>query len=164
NVTGVQTCALPILPYDQREDDGGSLVFDTDEFTETTEILGSAVVELELASTEPVAMVAARLSDVAPDGSVTRISYGLLNLTHRDSHAAPEPLVPGERYVVQVKLNGAAQQIPVAHRLRVATSTSYWPFAWPPPRPVRLTSLPRRSRLLLTDRISGDDGDARLRA
>src|SRR5699024_4123519 len=73
-----------------------------------------------------------------------------------------EPLVPGERYVVQVKLNGAAQQIPVGHRLRVAISTSYWPLAWPPPRPVRLTILPRRSRLLLPQRISGADGDAAL--
>lgn len=154
--------APPDLPYDQREDDGGSLVFDTDEFTEPTEILGSAVVELEVASTEPVAMVAVRLSDVAPDDSVTRISYGLLNLTHRDGHSAPEPLVPGERYVVQVKLNGAAQQIPVGHRLRVAISTSYWPLAWPPPKPVRLTILPRRSRLLLPERVSGADGDAEL--
>src|SRR5699024_10605202 len=124
--------APPDLPYDQREDDGGSLIFDTDEFAEATEILGSAVVELELAATEPVAMVAARLSDVAPDGSVTRISYGLLNLTHRGSHAAPEPLVPGERYVVPAQLNGAAQQIPGGRRL------------------------------LLAQRISGADGDAAL--
>ena len=34
----------------------------------------------------------------------------MLNLTHRDGHAAPSPLVPGERYRVRLQLNdcGAA--------------------------------------------------------
>src|SRR5699024_2407617 len=87
--------APPDLPYDQREDDGGSLMFDTDEFAEATEILGSAVVELELAATEPVAMGAARLADVAPDGRGTRPSYGRLNRPHPERHPEPAPHVPG---------------------------------------------------------------------
>lgn len=33
--------APPDLPYDQREEDGGSLVFDTDVLTERCEILGA---------------------------------------------------------------------------------------------------------------------------
>ena len=48
-------------------------------------------------STGRSAMVAVRLSDVAPDGRATRISYGLRNLTHRDGHDHPSALVPGER-------------------------------------------------------------------
>lgn len=100
--------APPDLPYDQREEDGGSLVFDTDPFTERCEILGSPVLELSFASTAPVAMVAVRLSDVAPDGRATRISYGLLNLTHYKGHSEPERLVPGQRYQVAVQLNGMA--------------------------------------------------------
>lgn len=131
--------APPDLPYDQREEDGGSLVFDTDPLTERCEILGKPVLDLSFASTAPVAMVAARLSDVAPDGRATRISYGLLNLTHRNGHADAEHLVPGARYTVAVQLNGMAQALPPGHRLRVAISTSYWPLAWPPPRPVRLS-------------------------
>ena len=92
--------APPDLPYDQREEDGGSLVFDGDVLTERMEILGAPVVHLELAVDQPVAMVAVRLSDVAPDGRATRISYGLLNLTHRAGHDRPEALTPGERYRV----------------------------------------------------------------
>jgi len=88
----------PDLPYNQREEDGGSLVFDTDVLTERCEILGSPKVRLEVSADQPVAMVAARLSDVAPDGRATRVTYGMLNLTHRDSHGAPEPLEPGEHY------------------------------------------------------------------
>lgn len=91
--------APPDRPYDQREEDGRSLVFDPDELTERVEILGSPSVELELSVSEPVAMVAARLSDVAPDGSATRVTYGLLNLTHPNGTGPPPPgtrrAVPG---------------------------------------------------------------------
>jgi predicted acyl esterase len=94
-------------------------------------------------------MVAVRLSDVAPDGRATRISYGLLNLTHRAGHDRPEALAPGQRYQVSVTLNAMAQAIPPGHRLRLALSTSYWPLAWPPPQPVRLTVYPAASTLVL---------------
>ena len=94
-------------------------------------------------------MIAVRLSDVAPDGRATRISYGLLNLTHRAGHDQPQALIPGERYRVAVTLNAMAQAIPPGHRLRLALSTSYWPLAWPPPQPVQLSIYPARSRLVL---------------
>ncbi|MFG6179222.1 CocE/NonD family hydrolase C-terminal non-catalytic domain-containing protein [Halomonas sp. THAF12] len=70
-------------------EDGGSLCFDTPPLEAVLEILGQAVVELELAADRPQAMVAVRLSDIAPDGSVTRVTYGLLNLSHRHGHRRP---------------------------------------------------------------------------
>jgi putative CocE/NonD family hydrolase len=155
--------APPDLPYDQREEDGGSLVFDTDPFPERVEILGAPLVELDLAADRPVAMVAVRLSDVAPDGRATRISYGLLNLTHRESHAEPAPLVPGERYRVQVWLNGMAQALPAGHLLRVSISTSYWPLAWPPPEPVRLSVFSGTSRLVLPVRPTPESDEVSMR-
>ncbi|QBI54229.1 CocE/NonD family hydrolase [Streptomonospora litoralis] len=133
--------APPDLPYDQREDDGGSLVFDSDELTERLEILGAPVVNLEFTVDRPVAMVCVRLSDVAPDGRATRVTYGLLNLTHSGDHADAEDLEPGKLYRVAVPMNGVAQAFPPGHRLRVSVSTSYWPLAWPPPEPVLLTVL-----------------------
>ncbi|GAA4955364.1 CocE/NonD family hydrolase [Streptomonospora halophila] len=133
--------APPDLPYDQREDDGGSLVFDSDELTERLEILGAPVVNLEFTVDRPVAMVCVRLSDVAPDGRATRVTYGLLNLTHSGDHAEAEDLAPGRLYNVAVPMNGVAQAFPPGHRLRVSVSTSYWPLAWPPPQPVLLTVL-----------------------
>ncbi|GHF82386.1 hypothetical protein FHX82_004660 [Amycolatopsis bartoniae] len=141
--------APPDLPYDQREEDGGSLVFDTDELTETCEILGAPVVHLDVCADKPVAMVAARLSDVAPDGRATRVTYGLLNLTHRDGHDDPQPLEPGKRYQVEITLNGVAQAFPPGHRIRLSLSTSYWPLAWPPPEAARLTVHTGSSNLTL---------------
>ncbi|MFI8219046.1 CocE/NonD family hydrolase [Streptomyces sp. NPDC085932] len=141
--------APPDLPYDQREEDGGSLVFDSEPLAERLEILGSPTVELDLSVSEPVAMVAARLSDVSPDGAATRVSYGILNLTRRDSTESPEPLEPGRRYRASIPLNGVAQAFPPGHRVRLSLSTSYWPLAWPPPRPALLSVYERSSTLTL---------------
>jgi putative CocE/NonD family hydrolase len=131
--------APPDLPYDQREEDGGSLVFDTDPLAERVEILGSPSVRLEFSADRPVATVAARLSDVAEDGRATRVTYGLLNLTHADGGDSPRLLEPGRRHRATVQLNGVGQAFPPGHRIRLSLSTSYWPLAWPPPEPVMLT-------------------------
>ncbi|QUH02474.1 CocE/NonD family hydrolase [Saccharopolyspora erythraea] len=144
--------APPDLPYDQREEDGGSLVFDTEPLGERCEILGAPAVDLDFEVNQPVAMVAARLSDVHADGRATRVTYGLLNLTHLDGHAEPETLVPGKRYRARVYLNGCAQAFPEGHKIRLSLSTSYWPLAWPPPKPVRLTVHAGTSKLVLPAR------------
>ncbi|GHH53013.1 CocE/NonD family hydrolase [Streptomyces candidus] len=152
--------APPDLPYDQREEDGGSLVFDTAPLEERTEILGTATVELDLTVSEPVATVAARLSDVAPDGSATRVTYGVLNLTHRDGTGEPELLEPGRRYRATVQLNGAAQAFPPGHRIRLSLSTSYWPLAWPAPRPATLHVYEGTSTLTLPVRPNEEPDEA----
>ncbi len=154
--------ATPDLPGDQREEDGGALVYQSRPLTEPLEILGRPLVHLELSSDRPDAMVAVRLSDVAPDGEATRVTYGLLNLTHRDDDEKVEPLEPGRRYRVTVPLNGVAQRFPAGHQLRVSISTSYWPLAWPSPEPATLRVVSGPSCLELPARPPRDD-DARLR-
>jgi uncharacterized protein len=129
----------PELPTDQRADDAYSLVFDGEPLAEPLEILGAATVSLELESDQPVANAIVRLNDVAPDGQVTRVTYGVLNLTHRAGHAAPQPLTPGQRTRVTITLNDAGHRFLKSHRIRLALSTAYWPIIWPAPRPVRLS-------------------------
>lgn len=75
---------------------GGALVFDSKTLTAPIEILGSPVVTFRVKSDRPVAMLAVRLSEVRQNEETTRITYGLLNLTHRNSHEQPEPLKPGK--------------------------------------------------------------------
>jgi hypothetical protein len=127
------------LPSDQREDDARSLLFDSEPLPERTEILGAPIVELELSVDRAVAFVVVRLNDVAPDGSSLRVTYGVLNLTHRDGHEQPVALDPGHRQRVVVHLNHVAHAFPQGHMVRVAVSTSYWPVVWPSPEPVTLT-------------------------
>ncbi|MEX0914152.1 MAG: CocE/NonD family hydrolase [Demequina sp.] len=141
--------APPDMPYDQREEDGGSLVFDSDPLEERLEVLGAPRVEIALSTDRSVAMVAVRLSDVAPDGEATRVSYGVCNLTHHAGSHAPQLLEPGKKMTATVKLNGMAQSFPAGHRLRLSLSTSYWPMVWPSPTPVRLTVYPEESSLVL---------------
>lgn len=141
--------APPDMPYDQREEDGGSLVFTSLPLTETLEVLGAPVVELDLSVDEPCAQVIVRLSDIGPDGESTRVSYGVLNLNHHAGADAPRDLVPGERRIAHVWLNGMAQSFPPGHQLRVSVSTSYWPVVWPSPAPVRMTIHPEASTLVL---------------
>ena len=75
----------------------------------------------------------ARLCDVAPDGSSRRISYGVINLTHRDSHSEPSALNPGTFYTVRLKLNACGYAIAPGHVVRLALSSAYWPLLWPAP-------------------------------
>lgn len=137
------------MPRDQRPDDGFSLTFDSERLHERVEILGAPVVHLRLRSDKPVANVIVRLCDVSPHGSSLRVSYGILNLTHRDGHAAPRPLVPGEACDVTVKLNDIAHAFPAGHRIRVAVSTAYWPIVWPAPSRACLSVSAGKSRLEL---------------
>lgn len=140
------------MPRDQRPDDGFSLVFESDPLDARLEILGAPVVHLRLRSDRPVAMLAARLCDVAPDGASLRVTYGLLNLTHRDGHETPAPLEAGRWYDIRLALNHIAHAFCPGHRIRLSLSSSYWPIAWPPPTAATLTVRTGESTLTLPER------------
>lgn len=152
-------------PGDQRAADGEALAFDSRPLEEPQDILGYPQVDLLLSADRPLALVAVRLCDVAPDGASTLVSWGLLNLTHRpgghrNNHEFPEPLEPGQRYRVTVQLNVIGHRLPAGHRWRVAISPTFTRHAWPSPQPVTLTVYTGgESRLRLPVRASqpGDD-------
>jgi predicted acyl esterase len=140
------TCSGNWVPFglghdqagDQQEDDARSLVFETPPLDSPIEILGAAVVTLDIASDRPMANLVARLCDVHPAGESLRVSYGVLNLAHRDSHETPALLVPGKRYRVHIKLNDAGSVFTAGHKVRLALSTAYWPIIWPSPEKATL--------------------------
>lgn len=149
-------------PPDQREDDGGSLVFVSEPLTERLEFLGAPTVALSFTSDKPQALVCARLNDVAPDGRSTRVTYGLLNLTHRKSHEWAEPLVPGQPTTAVIEMEDNAHAFPPGHRIAVSISTTYWPVAWPSPKLATLTISLGESALTLPVRPPDPD-DEKLR-
>ena len=140
------------LDTDQGGDDVHSLVFDSAPLASGFEILGAPVVELDVAVDRTRALVAVRLCDVDEHGASSRVSYGVLNLAHRDSHDHPTPLEPGRRYRVRVQLNDIAYAFLAGHRVRLALSTSYWPTVWPSPEVVTLTVCTGASTLDLPER------------
>lgn len=146
-------------PGDQREEAGGSLVFDSAPLTEPLDLLGAPILHLDVAADRANAFVAATLSEVLPDGSATRLSYGLLNLTHRDGHVDLKPLEPGVRYQVTIRLNDLGQRIGAGNRLRLALSTAYWPIVWPSPEKTTLSVATTISRLDLPVRQARPEDD-----
>lgn len=134
-------CAIwqgPDLPGDQRRDDARALCFDGEPLTETLAIVGAPHVTLTLSSNAPVAQIAVRLNDVHPDGQVSRITYGVLNLTHRNSAAAPESMPVDVPVIVDLLLDHIAYELPVGHILRLSVSNAYWPLIWPAPTQTKL--------------------------
>jgi uncharacterized protein len=79
-----------------------------------------------------------RLCDVHPSGESLRVSYGVLNLAHRDGHERPALMEPGAHYRVRVLLNDAGSIFPTGHKVRLALSTAYWPMIWPSPEKATL--------------------------
>ena len=139
--------AGPEFQGDQRIDDSLALCFETAPLEEAVTILGAPELSLELSIDRPQGMLAARLNEVAEDGRSSRVTYGLLNLSHRRSHEAPQPMTPGRTERVALRLNDVAYRFRPGRRIRVSLSTSYWPIAWPSPAPVTVTLDPRRLRL-----------------
>jgi len=107
-----------------------------------------------------------RLNHLHPDGAATRITWGVLNLTHRDSHEHPTPLEPGRVYDVTVTLDHIAYRLPEGHRLRVAVSSAYWPMIWPAPEQAVLTlgggalELPVRTKTAEADEVTFPEAEA----
>jgi putative CocE/NonD family hydrolase len=140
-IAGGEYCAIwlgPELPGDQRIDDEKSVCFDTAPLGERTDIVGAPVLRLRISADRPRAMVAVRLCDVQPDGASTRITYGVLNLCHRNGHRFPKDVVPGETMEIALRLDDIAYSVAPGNRLRAAVSSTYWPLVWPSPEKVTL--------------------------
>ena len=147
----------PELPGDQRPDDALSVCFDQPPLGEEIDIVGAPEVLVLVSSDRRQANIAVRLCDVHPDGASELISYGVLNLTHRNSHEFAEALVPGETVSARVILDQCAYRVPAGHRLRVAVSNAYWPMIWPSPEPVRLDLQAATLMLPLRPLAKGDE-------
>jgi hypothetical protein len=137
---------------DQRPVDAFSLVYDSAPLQKEIAILGFPEAHLRASATAPLADWFARLSDVAPDGSVTLITGGGLNGAQRESMSNPRDLEPNKIYSLRVPMRFTSWVFPVGHRIRLSVSNAQWPMFWPTPYPMN-TSLyfgrSESSRLLL---------------
>ncbi|GAB5468225.1 MAG: CocE/NonD family hydrolase [Rhodospirillales bacterium] len=127
------------LSGDQRGDDAGSLVFDSLALEAPLDILGRPQVTLRLSVDRPLATVVVRLCDLHPDGTVHRVSFGVLNLAHRCSQAEPRPMIPGQETEVTVALDESGYRFLPGHRIRLSLSTAYFPLVLPPPEAASVT-------------------------
>ena len=144
NVTSPQDCGAdsgeycaiwlgPEMPGDQRRDDALSTIWDGTMLDSDLVITGAPQVTLNLSSNKPVAQLAVRLNHIHPDGASTRITYGVINLCHRDGHEQSKPLPINQPVIITLNLDQCAYTVPAGHRVRVSISNAYWPLLWPSP-------------------------------
>ncbi len=127
------------VAHDQRPTDAFGLVYDSEPLASELEILGLPLAKLAVAADAPRANWIVRLSDVAPDGTVTQVAGAAFNGTHRRSAREPADIVPGEEMVLDVELHFTSWVFPQGHRIRLAIGNALWPMLWPTPLPVTTT-------------------------
>lgn len=120
------------FPGDQKNEDSKCLCFDSNMFDNDYELIGLPSIDLKLSSNKELANISVRLVDIYPnDGEHILISWGQLNLTHKDSHEFPKLLEKDKIFNTSIGLDAIGIKIEKGHKLRVALSTCDWPQAWP---------------------------------
>jgi predicted acyl esterase len=135
------------LLSDQRPVDAFSLVYDSEPLQAELAIMGRPHALLRASADAPLANWFARLSDVAPDGTVTQITGAGLSGAQRDSMSDPKPLEPGKAYDLDVEMHLTTWVFPKGHRIRLSVSNALWPMVLSTPYNMT-TSL----------RLGGNDG------
>ncbi len=124
-----------VLPWgmaiDQRTDEALSLTYTTPPLEEDVEAIGEPIAVLYVSSSATSAYFHVKLTDVAPDGTSKWIADEGLLASHRNSHAVPEPLEPGEIYELRIPLKFVAYVFPKGHRIRVDIASADFQNAWP---------------------------------
>jgi len=121
------------LLSDPRPVDAFSLVYDSAPLPNEVAILGRPHARLQASGTAQLADWFARLSDVAPDGTVTQITGAGVNGAQRDSMTEPRDLEPGKIYPLDIEMHLTSWVFPKGHRIRVAISNALWPMMLPTP-------------------------------
>ena len=135
---------------------------DSETLRDRTEILRSHRDVGACPADRPVALIAVRLNDVAPDGALRpynlwTIEFDASREPTRAAHFGAE-----QAHVVSVTLNDIAHAFPEGHKIRLAVSTCYWPIAWPAPPAVTVSLFTGNSFVDLPVRPP-DPSDAALR-
>lgn len=127
----------PIHYGDRALQDRKLLVYDSAPLPQPLEVTGAPVVSLQLSSSESDGAIFVYFEAVAPDGSVTYITEGVLRVIHRNvaettppyfqtgpyhsfKRADGRPLPVGETVEVPIGLISTSVQIPAGYQLRIA--------------------------------------------
>jgi len=123
-------CAMPL---DQRSDDATSLAYTSDPLEAPLEVTGIPRLVLHVSSDARTALVAAKLCDVAADGTTALVTTGSLTLNHRESHSHPADMEPGRIYRIEIDCLDCAYLFAEGHRIRIYVATADLMNLWPTP-------------------------------
>lgn len=164
-MAGLPEAVLADLPCwsDNRLNDATGVVFETEPLTAPLRLRGPMNARLFTSSLSGDGMLSVSVSDVAPDGTVTRLTGGWQVVSHRAldrkrsryldgellqpfhpfTRAAKQRLAPGEVAPVDVEVFPTAAKLKRGHRLRISIQSFDVPHLLPtvPDLPSTLTGL-----------------------
>ncbi len=116
-------------PRDQRAVEARSdvLCYTTPPLERPLEVTGPVTFTLFVSSSARDTDFTGKLVDVAPDGTATILSDGILRARYRDSQEHPTLLEPGAVYEIQIDLWATANLFAAGHRIRLEVSSSNFP-------------------------------------
>ena len=151
--------SVPDMAGDQRREDGLGLCFETVPLEDGLDLLGAPVLDITLRSDCASGTLTARLCEIFADGVSTLVTWGALNLRHRESSENPSPVPTDGPVALRLALNHCGRRIGRGSRLRLVLSNQHWPILWPQPAMPTFTFAPGTSRLVLPVRApQADDG------
>lgn len=120
---------LPAGPMDQREIEKRDdvLVFTTPVLEEPLEVTGQIKATIYLTTDVADTDITVRLTDVYPDGRSMLVTDGIVRASHRESLTYRKPLVPGEKYALDVDLWATSLIFNKGHKIRVIVAGTNFP-------------------------------------
>lgn len=128
------------MPLDQLPDNARSVTYDWMHKDELT-VVGIPEVTMQVRTSVPAGQVSVKLCDIAPDGTSTLITRGMLDLSQRGrwpadpfgEPGAPPAAVPvGDWIDLRIAFEATSWTLVRGHRLRLAITGGDWPNCWPP--------------------------------
>lgn len=104
-----------------------AVVFSTTPLPADVVIAGSPTARVSATFTASDGNLAVIVDDVAPDGTVERITQGWLKASHRNGSASPEPVIPRQEYELDVRAWPTHFRLPAGHRLQVQVRSDDYP-------------------------------------
>ncbi|GAA2453414.1 hypothetical protein GCM10010191_85070 [Actinomadura vinacea] len=106
---------------------GERLLFQTGPLRRDLVLAGDIEAGVKASFTARDGNVAIVVSDVAPDGTATRVTEGWLKASHRSGHRRPVRVVPGRTHDLRVHVWPTHYRLAAGHRVRVTVSSDDYP-------------------------------------
>lgn len=121
------------MPTDQKAELANSILFSSGCLDADFNALGLAKLVIHFSSTARRMGIVAKLCDIAPDGSISLVTRGYLNISHRNGLDQPKSAVPGDIYRIEVEMRATSYVFSKGHKIGLLINSAEFPSVFPTP-------------------------------